>query len=338
MAIKFDCPAMQNNPAGSQQEGGQLRELPALRRPLLGAQGRAVGRFLDGGDGWHGRVARVAGEHWQDASATRRAGNSGDLAVGAADASVAVDAAGSAGAASVPGAARGDRLEVVSAGAAAGRGTPANCRQAGWHWRLASVAGDHWQDASATRAAPAMAAVAPAAAVRLATPPPRVARLISADAAESALKPSADGRLPDLQLQEGIGTAEADAPAKSTHPAVLFAVLALSVVISVVLAMVSFSPSDSIDSEQQNAARQFIEENYFGGGNIDRGELQPYQIYLREAKRAHSNGDLKTEKARYRKVLDLLRGDRGEGGRGLTGSRTDDAKLEDQIGVILRGE
>ncbi len=141
-----------------------------------------------------------------------------------------------------------------------------------------------------------------------------MARLISADAAQSVLKPSADGQLPDLQLQEGIGAGEADAPAKSLHPAVLFGVPALSVAISVVLAMASFGPSDSADSEQKAISRQYIEEHYFGGGNIDRGELQPYQIYLREAKRAHSNGDLKMEKARYRKVLDLLRGTAAKAG------------------------
>ena len=168
-------------------------------------------------------------------------------------------------------------------------------------------------------------------------PPPRVARLISAEAAQSVLKPSADGRLPDLQLQEGIGEEKGDAPAKSASGGVAWRVgdqrrahrgLGAGPARAVRLRR----------QAQKDASRQFIEEYYFGGGNIDRGELQPYQVYLREAKRAHSNGDLKMERERYRKVLDLLRADRGEGRRGLTGSRADDEELEKHIGAILSGE
>ena len=162
----------------------------------------------------------------------------------------------------------------------------------------------------------------------------RVAHLISAEAAQSAIKPSADGRLPDLQLQEGQQKEKAEATSRSVNPLVLFGLLALSVVMSVVMAIVPLDSPTVVNSAEKDAARQFIEENYFGGGNLDQGDLKPYQIALREASRAHSRGDDKAELRQYRRVLDLLHAERGQDQRGLTGSRDRDNKLEANITIL----
>ena len=173
-------------------------------------------------------------------------------------------------------------------------------------------------------------------------PPParsgrKVAHLISAEAAQSVLTPTADGRLPDLQLAEGEQTEKRPSQSSSVNPLVLFGLLSMSVVLSVVLALVDWDSSDSGNAAQQDSARRFIEDTYFGGGSLDRGELKPYQVYLREAQRAHTGGDLKIERERYRKVLDLLHAERAKSERGLTGSRSDDKELESRIRTILSG-
>jgi hypothetical protein len=165
----------------------------------------------------------------------------------------------------------------------------------------------------------------------------RVARLISAEAAQSALKPAADGRLPDLQLQEGQQKQRPESTSRSINPLLLFGLLSLSVVMSVVIVLLDVDTPRLADSAEKNAARLFIEDNYFGGGNLDQGDLKRYQIELREARRAHSRGDDKTERRQYRRVLDLLHAERGEDQRGLTGSRDRDNKLEKNIRTILSG-
>ena len=52
---------------------------------------------------------------------------------------------------------------------------------------------------------------------------------------------------------------------------------------------------------------------------------------------AHSRGDEKAEEKEYRKVLDMLRAERGKHQRGLTGSLDDDKELETCIRTILSG-
>ena len=254
---------MQAEPAGSQQEGRQLRQLSALRGPLLGAQGR------DGRLGLDGHV-------------TLAAGVAAPPVVGGAGGAFAV--------------ALGAQHPAAPARTPFRRAPP--------------------------RPAPTPPAPPAARSGR------RVARLISAEAAQSVLKPSADGRLPDLQLQEGASRGAGGRPVEVRESLVFFGVLALSVVISVVLAMVAVERPDSADTAAEGRRAAVHRGDYFGGGNIDRGDLKPYQIYLREAKRAHSSGDTRPSGEQYRKVLDLLHADRGEDRRGLTGSRTDDKKLE----------
>jgi hypothetical protein len=81
-------------------------------------------------------------------------------------------------------------------------------------------------------------------------------------------------------------------------------------------------------AERKGAARAEI-VRFYG----DEGEpLQPFQIYLREARQAHSRGDISNERAEYRKVLDLLH---AEGKKRFTGLSHDDEKLEQLIAILL---
>ena len=163
--------------------------------------------------------------------------------------------------------------------------------------------------------------------------PRKVARFVTADAAQSTLKPSEDGKLPELHLNEGRKPESKQARSKTIHPLVLLGVLLMSVALSVLLVVMD-TESHSTSTDAKAAARIRIQDNYFAGyGNQP---IEPYQQYLREAQRAHSRGDFKTERRLYRKVLDLLWAERGTFEKGLTGSRGRDDELERLISVLLR--
>jgi hypothetical protein len=162
-----------------------------------------------------------------------------------------------------------------------------------------------------------------------------VARFIPAEAAQSKLKPADDGKLPGLRLHETADGARRE-KARGINPLVLIGLLCLSVVATVVLLFTDFEPSDRSSENDKAAARQHISDNYF----IDLGNqsLKPYQVYLRNAQRAHARGDVKTEHAMYHKVLELLRAERlpGESLTGRLGGDDGDDKLQEDLITLLR--
>jgi hypothetical protein len=178
----------------------------------------------------------------------------------------------------------------------------------------------------------------------LGTPPPtapdtpradprKVARFVTADAAQSTLKPAEDGKLPELHLNEGRKPESKQARSKTIHPLILLGVLVMSVALSVLLVVVD-TESRSTSTDAKAAARIRIQDHYFTGyGNQS---IEPYQQYLREAQRAHSRGDFRAERRLYRKVFDLLRAERGTFEKGLTGSRGRDDELKRLISILLR--
>jgi len=165
-------------------------------------------------------------------------------------------------------------------------------------------------------------------------PAQKVARLITADTVESSLKAAEDGRLPELQLKE---------PGQSDHPAqsgvsipswLLALLLCLSVAMSAALVLVDLTPQDPASRQRAQQARRIIEEEYFVDLN-QTTPLEPHQVQLREARRAASAGDVARERECYRKVLAMLRAERGEADRSLTGSQARDRALKEQITIIL---
>lgn len=197
-----------------------------------------------------------------------------------------------------------------------------------------------------TRPAPPPGNLAPPPADAAAPPPPaapdrKVARFITAEAAESTLKLADDGKLPELHLEEGEKSGPKQAKQTSLNPLVLFGLLAMSVVLSLVMAFIEPGTEGSSNVEERQHARYIIQTEYFADEEhlkLDNPPpLKPYQRLLRDALEAHARGDYNTERARYRQVLKLLRAERSEF-EGITGSPTRDRELEAQLTILLRNE
>jgi len=203
------------------------------------------------------------------------------------------------------------------------------------------------------------AAVAPAASLPVPLPqvdgvpsappaaPPqarKVARLVSADAAQSTLKLAADGQLPHLQLLEGDKKDKGQGKLRAIPPLAMIGAWILSVVLTVVIVMMTYDDgSSSATTQAKTDALAKIEEQYFG--HPERGELLPYQRLLREARQAREHGDFKAERQYYKQVLDLLHTETWGGSatpasrnrleKGITGSRDHDRELEQLILTII---
>jgi hypothetical protein len=160
----------------------------------------------------------------------------------------------------------------------------------------------------------------------------KIARLITAETAPSQIQPNSDGKLPELRLEEG-KLAAAKTTGRSISPTALAAILCISVGLSVAMVFMSEETENAELVARKSQARQSIAEEFFS--SLDNKQQAPYQTYLREAKLAHSRGDYEMERAWYRKVLNLLREERGPLQRGLTGSQARDKKLEDYISTLL---
>jgi hypothetical protein len=176
-----------------------------------------------------------------------------------------------------------------------------------------------------------------------APPPParKIARLVSADAADSSLKIAPDGQLPNLQLQDVDKKEKGQGKSRSIPPLVLIAAWVFSVVMTVAIVMFSGdnSNSESLTREKAQAMKE-IEDQYFG--DPSHAALLPYQHLLRNARQARAREDFKAEKQYYRQVLDLLRTEAHAGQsstkhleKGVTGTRDDDRKLEKLIITVL---
>jgi uncharacterized protein YbaR (Trm112 family) len=170
-------------------------------------------------------------------------------------------------------------------------------------------------------------------------PPPapvqkKVARLITAEAADSTLRLAADGKLPELALEES-GNEKQEAKSKAVNPLVMFIALGVSIVLSAVLVLAPTGPSNAARAKQRAAMRQKIEDQYFGSDSIENKDVEPYQVLLRDAQRAYTRGDYRAAQRNYRRVLEMLREERGNLERGLTGSRTRDKELEEALSVLV---
>ena len=117
----------------------------------------------------------------------------------------------------------------------------------------------------------------------------------------------------------------------------MLGVLSMSIVLSVVLVLLDVVSPTATGSQYQDAMRRKIEAKYFGSEGMENRAPEPYQVLLRDAQRAYTRGDRKTERADYRKVLEMLRAERESYEKGLTGSRSRDKDLENAISVLLSG-
>jgi hypothetical protein len=173
----------------------------------------------------------------------------------------------------------------------------------------------------------------------------KVARLVSADAAQSTLKLAADGQLPNLQLQEGDKKDKGQGQSRSIPPVVMIPAWIVSVVLTVGIVMLNGDNGGSnVSTQVKKDALAKIEDPQFFGDPA-RAELLPYQRLLREARQAHARGDFKAERKYYKQVLDLLHAETWGGAtaagsstrleKGITGSREHDRELEQLILTVL---
>jgi hypothetical protein len=179
--------------------------------------------------------------------------------------------------------------------------------------------------------------VAPPVAPPIAQPQPsgrKVARFISAEAAQSTLKLAADGKLPELHLDEGEQRGKDEKKQRSVNPLLMVIGLGVSVVMSIVLAVSDFGPQSNTRGQSKSEARQLIRDKYYS--DLDRtSAVKPYQRLLRDADLAHVRKDFNEERRLYREVLNLLRAEGRAPGEGLTGSPERDGILEQKISILL---
>jgi hypothetical protein len=163
-----------------------------------------------------------------------------------------------------------------------------------------------------------------------------VARLISAEAAQSTLKPSADGKLPELQLEDEAHKDKTDLNPRAVNPLVLAGVLTLSIVLSVLLVLWDVDQSGESMSQQKAAARRIIETEYIISQEQrinPEAQLKPYQRILREALRSNAPEE---RRAKYREVLKMLRAESvHDDDPPVTGTTGRDERLVDQITILL---
>ncbi len=172
----------------------------------------------------------------------------------------------------------------------------------------------------------------------------KVARLVSAEAAQSSLKLAADGQLPQLQLQEIDKKDVGQGKSRSIPPLVMILAWIFSVASTIAIVWISNNNErSSVTTAAKQEALAAIEKDFFG--NPARGELLPYQRLLREAVQARARKDLKGERHYYKQVLDLLHTETWDGSsartaqnrleKGITGSRDHDRELEQLILKVL---
>lgn len=164
----------------------------------------------------------------------------------------------------------------------------------------------------------------------------KVARFITDQGGDALVRLGEDGNLPELNLS--------DSPAKKVHrekstgePSFPWAYLAVggSLLMSVLLLLVPSEPGVSTASERARARQEITE--FYGPANA---EPTPWQRKLREARLAHSSGDVPGERRAYQRVLDMLNAE--EYNRpgtpshvALTGDKGRDQTLRELIGVLL---
>jgi len=176
----------------------------------------------------------------------------------------------------------------------------------------------------------------PAAGLPAQTPPSgkKVARFITAEAAQSTLDLAENGKLPGLRLEETTYANTKQEKGLTVNPLVLLGLICLSIVSSVFLVLYEPERQTPSHSARKDRARLDIAGDYFA--NFDSpGAQEPYQVLLREAQRAYARRDYETERRLYRRVLALLRAE-GSEFEGVTGSPARDKKLEELIIILLR--
>lgn len=159
----------------------------------------------------------------------------------------------------------------------------------------------------------------------------KVAKFVTDRAGGTLVRLGEDGQLPELQLHELAGaTKVVKQKRRESNPAILYAVLAFSLLSSVAMLFLDFEGTFSAQGKAYS--RRVVVEEFLGD---ERQKLQPYQRLLREANLAYSRGDGASERDLYRRVLRMLNSEDRNPFTGVTGSPQDDERLRHHLGVLL---
>jgi hypothetical protein len=164
-----------------------------------------------------------------------------------------------------------------------------------------------------------------------ATPPTETAhtanraRFVTANPTERRINLGADGRLPELVLQEGTKAEQVPTASRGANPLVLVGVLAVSFGLSAVMLLMDTETRRS-ESDKQAEARAELALHY----TQTHRRLEPYQEELRRALQFHNQGKYAEEHRCYRRVLDLLHEEHRDNLKGLTGVRHGTSPPSDQ--------
>ena len=171
--------------------------------------------------------------------------------------------------------------------------------------------------------------------------PENVATFIASDVAESRIEMGADGQLPELTLSTDASHNQKMVPKGTQNLWGLVLLVCGSLIASTALLMFD-GPSSKTNSDIHGLLGRLRDKYIYQPDT----QLAPYQIYLRAALLARSQGDTAKEQTYYRKVLHLLRAEHHKHDldeKGLTGqliessdrSLRSDEDLENQLSKIL---
>jgi hypothetical protein len=159
-----------------------------------------------------------------------------------------------------------------------------------------------------------------------------VPRFKPLDPASPAVSLTQGGTLPEFSLADTKRPQTAAAPAeKQPQTLMLTLIVAASLTVSVCLSLIDLSPTAGGGQSRQEALSTIA--TFYGRPD---GHLEPYQLLLRAAQRAHSRGDVATERAKYREVLRLLRAENRT--TSVTETHEGDQQLEAAIAIVLAEE
>jgi hypothetical protein len=197
---------------------------------------------------------------------------------------------------------------------------------------------------------PPQAALPPGVAVQ--SPPSQspsrisqTARFIAADPSALRVQLGADGKLPELLLEDADkrieeSAAEEKAKTRSSPPWVLIGVFAASIAMSLAMLFVDVDGTGGGGLRSQAAARVQLKQLYAG----DYPPLAPYQQRVRQALQAFQKGDRDEERRLLREVLDILHAESKSRTTGITGmidaedppiGNPNDRHLESLISTLL---
>jgi hypothetical protein len=176
-------------------------------------------------------------------------------------------------------------------------------------------------------------------------PPARIsqtARFIAADPSALRVQLGADGKLPELLLDDADKQQEAVAEEKpqSSPPWLLMGVFAISIAMSMAMLFMEVEGGGAVGQRSQVLARTQLKQLYTG----DYPPLAPYQQRVRQALQAFQRGDRDEERRLLREVLDILHAESKSRTTGITGmidapdppiGNPSDRHLESLISTLL---